>query len=201
MYIAKRHVRVVKLVTGLTDQGVRTLQDRPLKFGGMGRIDPELDSKLDRIWAAAVMKELVNERPISEITRKFGIDRGVLQGMQMQCAAYAAQVGKFCELIGSGLLATTVNKFRHRLNFASKAELLGLLVLPSMTRDLARKLVDCGIEAPPALAALSMADMLAIGGDGLAEEAAQAILQEAIGYAENLARIEGMEETAILNAS
>jgi DNA polymerase theta len=180
---------------------VKMLQCRPGKYGGCGRIDPELDARLDRVWAALVMRELVNETPISDISRKFGVDRGALQGIQMQCGGYAAQVSKFCELIGSGLLATALNRFRQRLNFAAKAELLGLLVLPSMRRDLARKLVGCGIESPVELAGLSLENLIAVAGEGMDSEEAQRVLADAILYSENLSRIEGMEEAAVLSIS
>jgi DNA polymerase theta len=108
------------------------------------------------LYIAVVLREFINETAIPEITRKLKIERGTLQALQMQCASFAGQVTKFCEFFGAGLLAATLTRFRQRLNFGARTELLGLIVLPSMSRDAARRLVDCGVPSPIELTALSV---------------------------------------------
>jgi DNA polymerase theta len=151
------------------------------------------------------MSELINERSIPDITKRFRIDRGTLQSIQMQCASYAAQVTKFSELIGATLLAATLNKFRQRLNLAARTELLGLLMLPSMSKDNARRLIDQGISSPVELADLTpeMIEQI-LKRDPTAEidfETAKSIWKDASDYSESLIRIEALEEMAMQNFS
>lgn len=202
-YIMNTHRHVVKLITGLDDERLNMVTDFPHIYGGNGRVTPVLDGQLDRIYIAVVMRSLINEVPVQEITRKFRMDRGVVQSLQMQCATFAGQIQRFCEIIGSELLATTLNKFRQRLNFAARTELLGLLILPSCSRDSARAFIDSGITSPVELVGLNaegiaallveqthapLSDMLAIAGN---------IRKEAIEYTKSLTRLETMEETAV----
>ena len=92
--------------------------------------------------------------------RKFKTERGTVQSLQMQSASFAGQTSKFCELIGAGLLATTLNRFRQRLNFAARTELLNLMTLPSMTKDIARRLVDSGLNSPIEISELTVHSLL-----------------------------------------
>jgi replicative superfamily II helicase len=205
LYIFKHHSHVIKLVTKLDDRQIDRMQDLPMKYGGLGRVDARVDACCDRIFIAVMMSELINERPIPEITRNFRIDRGTLQSIQMQCASYAAQVTKFSELIGSALLAATLNKFKQRLNLAARTELLGLLMLPSMSKEAARKLFDQGILSPIELADLTpemIEQILQKDSDADIDlETAKSIWKDASEYSESLTRIEALEESAMQNLS
>jgi DNA polymerase theta len=208
--ILREHRHVIKLVTGMEDRAIDRMQDLPNIHGGIGHIRKEIDEKFDRIYIAVILREFINETPIPEITKKFKIERGTLQALQMQCASFAGQITKFCELFGAGLLAATLTRFRQRLNFGARTELLGLVVLPSMSRDTARRLIDCGVASPIELADLSIAAIaLLIAPRGEAGEAllpgdleytlAKKIYTEATEYTESLTRIEDLEETAMHN--
>jgi replicative superfamily II helicase len=210
--IFDRHRHVLRLITKMDDRAIDHMQDLPAIFGGAGRNNKEQDSHFDRVYVAAIMRELINEVAITEITRKFKIDRGTIQSLQMQCASFAGQMSKFCELFGAGLLAATLTRFRQRLNFGARTELLGLIVLPSCSRNVARRLVNCGITSPIELADLkveAIAPLIAAkgqAGEGRAAsdddfEAAERILRDAIEYTESLTRLEVLEETALQNIS
>jgi replicative superfamily II helicase len=200
------HHHVIKLITKLPDSKLNRMQDLPMIRGGLGRIDPLIDSCMDRIYIAAVMQQLIDEVPLPEISKRFKIDRRTIQAIQMQCASFAAQVAKFCESLGAGLLAAALNRFRPRLNFAVRNELLGLLVLPACSKEIARKLVAVGITSPVELSELN-AEMIAVilRGNGKGEiteneyKVADEIRKNAVEYTESLARLENMEEQSIQN--
>jgi DNA polymerase theta len=150
--------------------------------------------------------------PVGDVARRFNVDRGTLQSLQMQCATFAGQVARFCEIVGAGLLAATLNRFRKRLNFAARQELLGLMVLPSCSRDTARIFVNCGITSPIELADLKVEGIAAIicrgvsGGERVEatageRELAKKILSDAVEYTDSLGRIEALEEDAMQNIS
>jgi hypothetical protein len=90
--------------------------------------------------------------------------------------------------------------------------LLGLIVLPSCSRSVARRFVNCGITSPIELAELTVEAIAALitaqgkQGEALAVsdedfETAERILRDATEYTESLTRLEVMEETALQNIS
>lgn len=214
IYILQKHKHVIHLITGMTDQQIINMQDRPDIYGGLGRVDPKIDTDMDRIYVSVILDELINETPIADIMRKFKIDRGTIQSLQMQAATFAGQTSKFCEIIGSGLLATTLNRFRQRLNFAARTELLGLMILPSMTKNIARKLVNVGITSPIELAELTADGIAALivnadGNEAMEDdrvaptpkeiELAGIILKDSKNYTESFTKLEILEEAAVAN--
>ncbi|OHT16165.1 DEAD/DEAH box helicase family protein [Tritrichomonas foetus] len=209
--IIQNHMHVIQLITGRKVTELERLQDLPRIYGGQGRINSELDSILDRVYVAAILLDLINETPIKIIQKKFDIERGMIQSLQMMCASFAGQTARFCELYGSVLLATTLNRFRQRLNFAARSELLGLMVLPSISKSLARIFFDCGLPSPIEIANLNVDAIAAIisptndKGVKLAPTeieiaTAENIFAEAREYAKSLTRIEQLEELAMQNS-
>lgn len=45
-----------------------------------------------RFFAALVLHELINENPLEKVSRKFRINRGLLQSLQQQAATYACRL-------------------------------------------------------------------------------------------------------------
>ena len=209
-YIIKHHKHVIKLITNMNDQQIERIQDLPNIYGGLGRVNEKIDDDMDRIYVSTLLNELINERPISEITRKFKTERGTVQSLQMQSASFAGQTSKFCELIGAGLLATTLNRFRQRLNFAARTELLNLMTLPSMTKDIARRLVDSGLNSPIEISELTVHSLLPLimpieDEDGEPyvptdkdRETTESILKDAKEYAESITKLESLEEASVM---
>ncbi|OHT01325.1 DEAD/DEAH box helicase family protein [Tritrichomonas foetus] len=210
-YILNKHRHVIQLITGMDDRSYDRIQDLPNIYGGLGRINSRIDEDMDRIFVSVILRELINETPVSEITRKFKIERGTIQSLQMQSATFAGQTSKFCEIIGSGLLATTLNRFRQRLNFAARTELLGLMVLPSINKETARMLVDVGISSPIELAELNVEGIAALitakdEGDDSPKAPTEReitiaglILKDAHEYTESFTKLEILEEAAVQN--
>ena len=213
IYIAQKHRHVIKLITGLNDSDIDRLQDLPNIYGGKGHINPKIDDDLDKIYASVILRELINETSVAEITRKFQIDRGNLQSLQMDAATFAGQTAKFCEIIGAGLLSATLASVKQRLNFAARSEILGLMILPSMSKEIARILVNVGITSPKELSEISVDGIAALivmrdeNDDSIHpptekdKEKAALLLKEAQEYTESVTKLEILEETAIHNFS
>ncbi|EAY10102.1 Type III restriction enzyme, res subunit family protein [Trichomonas vaginalis G3] len=203
--IFSQHRHVIKVVTGMNDAQIEHMQDLVKIYGGNGRINPAIDSDLDRIFAAVILKELINEVPMKEISKMFQIDFGSIQKLQMEAATYAGQINRFCEITGSVVLAGALNKFRQRLNFAARTDLLALMSIPSCSRDTARKLVDKGINTPIDLANLSVnqiAGLLVNEGETPDEYLfgiSKKLLSDATVFAQSLEKIEELEDKAVLN--
>lgn len=45
-----------------------------------------------RLYMALILNELVNERPLQVVSEEWGIDRGTLQRIQLDSAAFAGMV-------------------------------------------------------------------------------------------------------------
>jgi DNA polymerase theta len=132
------------------------MQDYPNIYGGTSHVNKEVDGKSDKICFAIVLGEFINEIPISEITKRFKIAGETVQSLQMQSSSFTSQIARFCELFGAGLLAATLLQFARRLNFGARTELLGLVVLPSITKWSAREFFECGMASPMDLAGLTL---------------------------------------------
>lgn len=115
--------------------------------GGIKKND-EIDAMFDKIYAASILLEVINEKPISEVEKMFNVDRGTIQSLQTNVSTFAGQVVKFCELCSFQVLAAAINKFRKRLDCSVKNELLPLMTLPSCSQIVARLLFNQGIESP-----------------------------------------------------
>jgi DNA polymerase theta len=204
--IFEAHKHVLQLITNLGEQKLKQitfLRDNR----GDPQIDKNLDKQLNRIYVAAIMRELINETPIQHITKEFKVARGTIQSLQSQCATFAGQMSKFCEFLGAGLLAATLTRFRQRLNFGARTELLGLTVLPSCSRIIARTLVKHGITSPIELAELTVENIEELissqseSGMGNDEKStiAEKILCDAKQYADSLITLDALEEAALQN--
>ena len=184
--IFQQHLDVIQLITDQSRKQIAHLQNLPKIYGGLGRVNNEIDKKLDCVYTASIMLDLINEINLKDITKKYNVERGLIQSLQIQCATYAGQVSRFCEMYGAVLLSTTLNKFRQRLNFAARSELLSLMVLPSCKRDIARVLFNSGIKSPIELSELNYDAIYVIIKEstivGISQEDIKQILKEAKEY-------------------
>ena len=202
--IFKQHKHVIILITNMSDAQIEHMQDLVYIYGGMGRVNPTIDAQLDRLLVAVILKDLINEIPLKDIASKYSLDLGTIQKLQMEAASYAGQINKFCEISGRAVLAGALNKFRQRLNFAARNELVPLLSLPSCTRDIARILTSKGIMSPNDIAPLSIEQfaILLVKDEeekvtDTLKETAQRILSEAQSFAESISNLEDLEEMAL----
>jgi replicative superfamily II helicase len=201
--IFRRHGHVIGLITGKTQADLQKFIVR----GVAGRLQLEASEKTvyEKIYAASVLAAVIEERSLASIERQFEIDRGSIQALQSSSASFAGQGAKFAEAMGFNSLSVALLSFLRRLSFGVKAELIDLMALPSMRRDVARAMFDSGIRSPQDLLGYSVdqvAQMMPQAmrklGDDEVEDVAMRIMQEAAAICEQMAMLEMFEEEAAL---
>jgi hypothetical protein len=161
-----KHAHVFSLTVGLTESAFQRLVTLAHRNGPTKENTAD-DARLDQFYAACVLLAVIEEQRLSQVEREFKVERGTIEALQTATATFAGQVCKFCELGGFAVLGAAINRFRQRLNYAVKNELLPLMALPSCTRGIARLLFTQGVEEPEDLVRRTVEDICGLtGGDG-----------------------------------
>jgi replicative superfamily II helicase len=164
--IRAKHADVFSLTVGLTESAFQRLitlahRDGPTKENN------EDDGHLDQFYGACALLAVIEEQRLAQVERDFAIERGTIEALQTATATLAGQICKFCELGGFAVLGAAIHRFRRRLNYAVKNELLDLMSLRSCTRGIARLLFTHGVEDSENLARRTVDEIAAlIGGEG-----------------------------------
>ncbi|VDM73044.1 unnamed protein product, partial [Strongylus vulgaris] len=89
-----------------------------------------------RFFSALALYDVVNEKSIDEVARRFRISRGTLQTLQQQSATYAgnfkAMVVAFCSRLGWTYLHDLLKGFAARLAFGVRRELTELVSIEGL---------------------------------------------------------------------
>lgn len=110
--------------------------------------------KYVRFYAALLLYQLVQEKPMKELTGSVSISRGQLQAFQKSAGSFCAQVRKFCEHLNWTLLEAVLAPFEQRLGFGVQEELLPLVRIgPEVPAFRARALYVAGYQTPAAIVA------------------------------------------------
>jgi replicative superfamily II helicase len=197
--IFKRHRHVIGLITGKTPGEI----DRFIIQGVAGRLQLRPEEKViyEKIFAATILVELIQERPLTGIEKEFEVDRGTIQTLQTSAASFAGQGAKFAEAMGYHALNVALLAFLRRLTFGVKEELIELMSLPSMRRDLARRMFDQGVRCAEDMLDVSVSELVELmphGEGGMTGEdkadIAERILKEAAAVCDQIAMLEKFEE-------
>ena len=101
----------------------------------------------NRFYTALALQDLVNERPLEAVARKFKCTRGMLQSLQQMSSTFAGIVTSFCTSLNWTNLALVLGQFRERLFFGIHPNLIELMKIPTMTTTrIARTLYKAGVE-------------------------------------------------------
>ncbi|KAK6013593.1 hypothetical protein OSTOST_21087, partial [Ostertagia ostertagi] len=111
--------------------------------------EPESGRKIVRVYdglgapftlllCTLALFDVVNEKPIDEVARRFRISRGTLQTLQQQSATYAAMVVAFCSRLGWTYLCDLLKGFASRLAFGVRRELTELVSIAGIDASRAR---------------------------------------------------------------
>ena len=195
----EKHSFVIGLITGKTVQDLRRLVIS--SHAGRELVSNEEYLTFTKIYAACLLCSLIDEFSLGDVERVFKIDRGTIQSLQSAAASHAAQAMRFTEAMGYYALSAALQSFLKRLSFAVKPELVDLMSMPSMRRDIARVLYDRGFKTIADVASLSsreLAAMMPHQEKGMTESdyraAAKKILDEADALSEQISLLEEMEE-------
>jgi POLQ-like helicase len=197
--IFAEHGQVVGMITGWSGPEMQ----RFVILACAGRAAPsEIQRReLEKLFAACVLTRIIEERQLAEIEREFKVDRGNVQALQVTAAALAGQAVRFAEEMGFHVLAVALGTILKRLSFAVKSELIDLMTMPSMRRDIARVLFDAGFKNPEDVRELSVRELAAMvphqeGGmtEEDVEEVVKKVIEEADALVEQMALLERFEE-------
>ncbi|KAI1821261.1 P-loop containing nucleoside triphosphate hydrolase protein [Xylaria intraflava] len=105
-----------------------------------------------RFYLALQLRDLCNEMPVHVVARKYDMPRGTVQTLQQTCQGFAAGMIKFCEQMGWGAMAATLDHFSDRLKAGAKADLLALAKVTFVKSRTARVFYDNGFKTVASLA-------------------------------------------------
>ena len=105
-----------------------------------------------RFYIALALYDLVRERPLAEVGRRYRLERATLQKLQQDAATFAGQLQIFAARLRWTNLELLFEAFQPRLNFGVHRELLELMRLPWLTVGLARRLAERGLATIATLA-------------------------------------------------
>ncbi|VDL70646.1 unnamed protein product [Nippostrongylus brasiliensis] len=91
-----------------------------------------------RFFSALALFDVINEKSVDEVARRFRISRGSLQTLQQQSATYAAMVVAFCSRLGWTYLCELLKGFATRLAFGVRRELTELVSISGIDASRAR---------------------------------------------------------------
>lgn len=203
--IFEKHSHVIGLITGKSIDQLRLIIVK--SFSGYGEgIDPKERPLFEKIYGACVLSSLIEEIEIHLIEKKFKIDRGSIQMLQSSSSMFSGQATKFCEVMGFHPLAAALRQFTKRITFAVKSDIIDLMSIPSMRREIARSIFNHGYQTLSdvhSLSAEEIASMIPTGTDALSSDDAYEIASQIAGesntLAEQLAILEDLEEKATWN--
>ncbi|RMZ56564.1 hypothetical protein APUTEX25_001411 [Auxenochlorella protothecoides] len=167
--------RLLQLVNSLqassTSSNVTPNPSHPLQRSS-GKPEEMTDSERvgRRFWAALILRDVLAEVDLQEISRKFGAAQGAIQGLQERSSRFASMLAAFCERLQWQDLEMLVSKFQARVLQGVRPELLALTEIPFVRNYTARKLYSAGLRSPDSIAALEdetlLIEILARGSTG-----------------------------------
>ncbi|KAI2638140.1 P-loop containing nucleoside triphosphate hydrolase protein [Xylaria nigripes] len=148
----------------LDDSGLRVMTFLGLKPAVVNRMaqggslkestsaEKEIARVYRRFYLALQLRDLCNEKPVHIVARKYDMPRGTVQTLQQTCQGFAAGMIKFCEQMGWGAMAATLDHFSDRLKAGAKADLLALAKVTFIKSRTARVFYDNGFKTVASLA-------------------------------------------------
>ena len=112
-----------------------------------------------RFYSALALLELVNEIPLRTVSRRYNINKGLLQSLQGSSSTFAGMVTKFCEKLGWRSLELLIDQFQNRLSFGITRELCDLVRISLLNGARARLLYNSGYHTVNAVAMASPSEV------------------------------------------
>ena len=120
---------------------------------GAVRVAAGVDCALARLYAAAMLRELVRERPLADVAARFAVPRGALQALMQGAAAFAFMTVAFCRRMGWWDLEALLAGYVRRLGLGVKPDVLPLTEIAGVGRARARLLHSAGYRTVAEVAA------------------------------------------------
>ncbi|KAL6715843.1 hypothetical protein ACLMJK_006804 [Lecanora helva] len=162
-----------KEIDGLDESGLRVLNFVGVSPGMVNRMAnsakslPETTAEeiraarvYRRFYTALQLRDLCNEIPIHQVSRKYDVPRGFVQTLAQICEGFAAGMISFCDKMGWGMLKAALEHMIDRLKAGAKADLLDLAKIPYVKSRTARVLWENGFKGLRSIAEVEAKDLL-----------------------------------------
>lgn len=97
-------------------------------------------------YALALM-DIMNEMPLGEVARKFGMSTGDLQAIQSRSSSYCGMLAVFTKKLGWENLSLLIKNFQDRLCFGVNQDLIELMSISCLNGRMARLLHKAGFTS------------------------------------------------------
>lgn len=158
-----------------------------------------------RIFIASILFDIINEKGFTDISEKYGIDRGTVQSLQSGAASRAGQAARFADSMGYSVLAAQLTNIKKRLSFCVKSELLDLVSIPGIKAAIARCLYDRGITNAEQLSQTTISDfkdiISTITDESEANQLSKRVINHAKRYVEHLSILQEFEDDVMAKMS
>ena len=104
------------------------------------------DPAIKKFFISLALDDIINEAPLHELDKKYGVSKSFLQSLQNSSAAFASMVASFCNKLGWNNIELLLNHLQSRLEFGVQQELLDLMRLPCLNSKTARLLYDASLD-------------------------------------------------------
>ncbi|XP_012557615.2 DNA polymerase theta isoform X1 [Hydra vulgaris] len=128
-----------------------------------------------RFYAALILQDLVNEVPLSHVSNRYKINRGLLQSLQNSASTFAGMVTVFCQKLGWSCLELLLEQFQSRLSFGVSRELCNLVRIPLLSGFMARTFYEKGYQTVSTLVSASVEDIARILRDAIPFESKKSL--------------------------
>ena len=203
--IFNKHSHVINLIT---DKNARELQRIIIQSYNGRTVSKDEQKEFERIFAGCILERLIEECSLQEIEKTFMVERGTIQILQTSSASFAGQATKFADEMGYSILSAALTRFRKRLEFGVKEELIDLMSIPSCSREIARELFNKGVHNAQDCADIStkvILECVTAGrggeGSGLSEEDLKLISKNISKQAKQLAAHQALLDQYAENAA
>ena len=128
---------------------------------GFGRRLAEMSRRrYARFWAAILLRDIINEVPLTEIVGYSQVARGNLQSLQESAATFSGAVSIFLSKLNWTSMERAFADFHDRLNFGVRHDILQLVQIPHVKAARARALYNEGFRTVEDVALGRTADIV-----------------------------------------
>lgn len=113
------------------------------KFRGVNETE---DTRVhQRFWRALILNDLIHEMPMQQVTQKYDVRRGSVQGLQQSGSQFCGILTVFCERLGWSSMEVLVKQLCERFDYGVQNDLIPLMKIPHVKRYRARSLFKAGL--------------------------------------------------------
>jgi replicative superfamily II helicase len=108
-----------------------------------------------RFYFALILCDLVNEKTVWDVSKKYRINRGNLQRLMASASMFSGMMVRFCHTMKWSFLECILSQYSKRLGFGVKSDILELVQIEGVGQVRARALCNAGFKDVKSIAQAS----------------------------------------------